>query len=54
MEKVDQGVESVELLEAEIETLMMRLEETDPDALLRLEKVFAKFRVRRSVEKHCH
>lgn len=29
---------------------MIRLEETDPDALLRLEKVMARMRARRAVE----
>lgn len=53
-EKIDQGVESTVLIEAEIETLMRRLQETDPDALLRLEKLFSKFRIERAVEAHCH
>jgi hypothetical protein len=54
MERIDQGIESAELIEAEIDTLMRRLAEVDPDANLRLEKLFRKFRIETAVEKHCH
>lgn len=52
MEKVDQGIESPELLEAEIDTLMRRLMLTDHDAIYRIEKLVCKLRVERAVEKH--
>lgn len=51
---MDQINNSVNLIEHEIEFLMHRLEETDPDALLRLEKIFYKFRIRRLVEFPAH
>lgn len=54
MEQVDQGIEAVEILEAEIYELMRRLSEVDPDGPTRLEKLYAKLRVERAVEKHCH
>ncbi len=54
MEKIDQGVESTEILEYEIDTLMRRMLEVDPDGLLRLEKLFAKLRIERAVERHNH
>lgn len=53
-EKIDQGIESIELLECEIDTLMRRLIEVDSDALHRLEKLFSRLRIERIVEKHCH
>ena len=43
--------DSIEMLEFEIETLMLRIEQMDPDALLRLEKLWEKFRRRVSVER---
>lgn len=36
--------DSITLIEAEIEALMHRLLETDPDAIYRLEKLLAKIR----------
>lgn len=51
MERIDQGIDPVVLLEAEIEILAMRLVEVDPDAILRLEKLLARVRVCRIVEK---
>lgn len=54
MEKIDQGIEATEVLEAEIDVLMRRLIETDPDGFLRIEKLLSKLRIERAVEKHCH
>lgn len=54
MEKPEHVFDHVELLTAEIEVLMIRLQEVDPDAMLRLEKLMSKMRIRISVEKHCH
>lgn len=52
--KVDQGIETVELIEAEIDCLMRRMMEVDPDAVLRLERLLSKLRIERAVEAHCH
>lgn len=54
MEKIDQGIEAIELIEAEIYSLMRRMMETDPDAVLRLERLLSKLRIERAVEAHCH
>jgi ubiquinone biosynthesis protein UbiJ len=48
---MDHSVDSPVLLTAEIETLMIRLLEMDPDAVTRLERLLSKMRVRRAVEK---
>lgn len=54
MQKIDQGIEAVEVLEAEIDTLMRRMIEVDSDAFLRLERLFSRLRIERAVEAHCH
>lgn len=54
MEKIDQGIESPELLTAEIDTLIRRLIDTDPDAMLRIETLLSKIRGEALVEKHSH
>jgi hypothetical protein len=51
MEQIDQGIESTELIEAEIDHLIRRLMETDPDALLRIEKLLEKIRSETVVER---
>lgn len=52
MQAVDQGIESKEILIAEIDTLMRRLILTEIDALTMLESLFQKLRVERAVERH--
>lgn len=52
MERMDHCVDSATLLEAEIDALMTRLLEMDPDAMTRLERMLSKMRVRRAVERH--
>lgn len=42
-----------DMIEAEIETLMTRLLDMDPDAMLRLEALLHRMRVRHSIEKTC-
>jgi len=54
MQQIDQGIESKELLLAEIDTLMRRFRYTQDGDMTELEKLFAKHRVECSVEKHCH
>lgn len=49
----DQGIEAVELLEAEIECLIRRMIEVDPDAIHRVEKLFHRVKIQIIVEK-CH
>lgn len=53
MKRIDQGIESSELIEAEIDHLVRRLIETDTDAMLRIEKLLSKIRIERAVEKAC-
>lgn len=54
MEKPEHTFDTAELMIAEIEILMIRLQEIDPDAILRLEKLMSKVRIRVAVQKHCH
>lgn len=54
MQKIDQGIEDVMVLEAEIDTLMRRLVEVDADAVMRIEKLVSRLKIERAVEKHCH
>jgi hypothetical protein len=49
LNKIDQGIEAVELIEAEIDTLMRRMIETDPDAMLRLERLMYRLRIENKV-----
>lgn len=51
---VDQGIEFPEELEYQIEYMMFRLVEVDPDAIMRIERIMHRVRIRRIVEKHCH
>lgn len=51
MSQIDLGVESTELIEAEIDTLMRRMIETDPNAMLRIEQLVARVRVQCIVER---
>ncbi len=43
--------DSIEMIEAEIETLMLRMETLTPDAATRLEQLWDRFRRRVVVEK---
>ena len=52
VEKIDPGIETAVLLAAEIDVLIRRLLETDPDGLLRVEQVLRKIRVERCVERY--
>ena len=45
-------MDAADEIECEIETLMLRLQTMDPDALLRLEQLWERFRRRVIVEKH--
>lgn len=47
-------IETAETIEAQIEERMRALALLDPDANLRLERLMARFRVERAVEKYCH
>lgn len=47
-------IDTPERIETKIEELMRELAALDPDANLRLERLMARFRVERAVEKHCH
>ncbi len=51
MVKIDQGIESSELIECEIDCLMRRLAEVDPDALHKIERLVSKIRVECAVER---
>ncbi len=50
MEKQDHLIDSISLIEGEIHELMRRLVQTDPDAILRLEKLLQRVRIERCVE----
>lgn len=45
MDPIDQGIESVEHIQAELQKLMRRLVEVDPDAVLRIEMIFKEVRM---------
>lgn len=51
MIQIDQGIESSELIEAEIDTLMRRLIETDANAMLRIETLLSRIRGEALVER---
>ncbi len=51
MSKIDQGIESVEVIEDKLIELMRRLGEVDADANLRLERLFRRFRIETATEK---
>lgn len=50
MQKIDQGIESVEILEAEIDALMRRLLEVDANAMLRIERLLSQIRREQTVK----
>lgn len=52
--KSDFVIEPALLLEAEIETLMIRLCDCDADAILRIEKLVSRIRMRMVVERYFH
>lgn len=44
----------VNRMEEELLQLMKELISKDPDAILRIENIFKRAKIERSVEKHCH
>lgn len=58
MEKIDQLDLECQIhaarLAGEIERMMIDLQTMDPDAMLRLEQLMSRMRIRTIVERHCH
>lgn len=53
-EQVDFSFDSAELIIGEIHWLMKRLQDIDPNSLMRLEKLYARMRVETLVERAFH